>query len=514
MHEKESIVKTTYGNIEGSFEGGLYVFKGIPYARSTSGKNRWLPPQPLKPWLNVRETKSFGYAAPQNLSSHPILKNITIFKVGEPQSEDCLSLNIWTPGLDDARRPVLFWIHGGGFEHGSGSEPIYSGKILATRGNAVVITINYRLGLFGFLNFKEITAGKIPATGNEGLLDQIAALKWVHDNIISFGGDPENITVFGESAGGASIGCLLAIPEARGLFHKAILESGGASSPLPLEQAIEVAEEIFKLLNIQIKDAELLYSIPAKRLLHLDAEITQKYSSRGSNLPMRPIIDGNIIKEMPLVSIEQGSARDIPILIGSNLEEWKLYSNSISRPDLTFLDEAGLRLRCQKYSTERAEILIETYRTALNERGSTSAPGDVWTAIQTDAIVRIPAIRLAEAQMRHSKSIYSYLFDWRSPNPVLGSCHALELGFVFGTYDDLFCGSGYQAEILSHKIQDAWLAFSSKGDPSSKSLGDWKPYSKRRATMILGENCRLEKIPYDAERRAWDFVSNVTWSVP
>jgi para-nitrobenzyl esterase len=210
------IVATTSGKIEGKFENDLYVFKCITYAIPPVGELRWLPPQPVKKWHGVSETKEFGAIAPQ-----------TVMPVGpfgqapQPQSEDCLFLNVWTPGLDNARRPVMVWIHGGAFTLGAGSDPSYDSGILPKRGNIIMVSFNYRLGMLGFLRLKDITGGKIPATGNEGLMDQVLALKWVKDNIAAFGGEPGNITVFGESAGGMSIGSLMAMPSAKGLFHKA-----------------------------------------------------------------------------------------------------------------------------------------------------------------------------------------------------------------------------------------------------------------------------------------------------
>jgi para-nitrobenzyl esterase len=227
---KETVVKISGGKIEGGHEDGLFIFRGVPYAAPPLGELRWLPPQPVKPWEGVRQAKTVGAMAPQN----PLLETgIDALKIEGPQDEDCLSLNIFTPGLDNARRPVMVWIHGGAFIIGAGSQSIFMEGTLAKRGDVVFVSINYRLGALGFINLKEATGGKIPATGNEGLLDQVAALEWVHDNIASFGGDPDNVTLFGESAGAMSIGCLMAMPSARGKFQKAILESGAANTVSP-----------------------------------------------------------------------------------------------------------------------------------------------------------------------------------------------------------------------------------------------------------------------------------------
>lgn len=504
----ETIVETNTGKIEGYQRRGLYVFKGIPYAAPPVGGRRWLPPEPVEPWSGVRQAQSYAAIAPQNMGQQDIFKE---FSVEEPQSEDCLYLNVWTPGLDDARRPVLFWIHGGGFTDGSGSQPVYKGSRLAARGNVVVVTINYRLGSLGFLNLNEVTGGRIPATGNEGLLDQIAALKWARDNITAFGGDPENVTIFGESAGGMSVGCLMALPQARGLFHKAIPQSGAANTAHPLDQAVQVVEQFLDILSLNTSDVDTLCSLPVERLLAAQQKLTLEMlmSNLRIGLPLQPVIDGATLPALPLDAIKDGSADKIPIVVGSTLEEWK--SLGIMDQELPKLDEAGLLRRCQRLMpAEGVEGLIETYREARAKRGAATTPVELFMAIQTDRVFRIPAIRLVEAQRDHNQPAYNYLFTWRSPifDGILGACHALELGFLFGTYEENFSGTGPAADILARNIQDAWLAFARTGDPSCESLRAWPPYGDRRQTMLLGEKCVVEEAPYEEERRAWDSVPN------
>ena len=502
----ETTVETNAGKIEGYQRRGLYVFKGIPYAAPPVGGRRWLPPQPVEPWSGVRHTQSYASTAPQNMAEQGIFKE---FGGEEPQSEDCLYLNVWTPGLDDACRPVLFWIHGGGFTGGSGSQPFYKGSRLAARGNVVVVTINYRLGSLGFLHLNEVTGGRIPATGNEGLLDQIAALEWVRDNITAFGGDPENVTIFGESAGGMSVGCLLAAPRAQGLFHKAIPQSGAASTALPLDGAVQVVEQFLDILGLNTSDVDALRSLPVERLLAAQQELTLKMmmSDLRMGMPLQPVIDGATLPALPLDAIKDGSADKIPIVVGSTLEEWK--SLSMMDQELPKLDEAGLLRRCQQLMPNgNVEGLIEVYREARAKRGAPTTPAELFMAILTDRIFRIPAISLAEAQQRHKQSAYNYLFIWRSPmlGGALGACHGLELGFLFGAYEERFSGTGPAADALAGNIQDAWLAFAHNGDPSCESLGTWPPYGNHRETMILGEECHVEQAPYDEERRAWDLI--------
>ena len=506
MRQNENtVVETKSGKIQGIYEEGLYVFKGIPYAAAPVKQRRWLPPEPVEHWSGVRPAQTFGTIAPQTSMQMNIMRQQY---EEEPQSEDCLYLNVWSPGLDDSRRAVLVWIHGGAFSMGSGSSPMHPGSTLPKRGDVVTVTINYRLGPLGFLHLKETTEGRIPATGNEGLLDQITALQWVHDNIAAFGGDSENVTVFGESAGAMSIGCLLAMPKARGLFQKTILQSG-ANTVRPLGQAIKVAEKFLEILGVSHQDVNALRSLPVERLLSAQQELgsaIQRQNIKGA--PTQPVVDEDTLPELPLDAIKSGSADNVVVLAGSNLEEAKLFA--AMDQSLTNLGEAGLVRRVQrllppKYATE----LIESYRNARTKRDADTSPAEILMAIQTDIQFRIPDVRLIEAQCSQNLPAYNYLFTWKSPVPGLGACHALDVGFIFGTLNEEFHGSGPAAERLVRNMQDAWIAFARTGNPSCESLGNWPTYGNERKTMILGEECRVEDAPYEDERSAWDPIPSV-----
>ncbi|MGA8848694.1 MAG: carboxylesterase/lipase family protein [Dehalococcoidia bacterium] len=509
-----AIVETTSGKIEGVFRKGLYKFCGVPYAAPPVGERRWLPPGPPKPWSGVRPAKEFASTAPQ------MPMNIQFLEPPgkQPQSEDCLYLNIWTPGLDGAKRPVMVWVHGGGFVTGAGSWLFYNGRTLSTRGDVVVVTINYRLGALGFLNLNEVTRGKIPATGNEGLLDQVLALEWVRDNISRFGGDPDNVTAFGESAGAMSIGMLLAMPRARGLFRRAILESGAAHHVNSLEHAKKVGTIFLDILDIKPTDANKLRSLAEQQILNAQTELMARAldpKSAIGDLPLRPVVDGNVIPKLPIRAIAGGSADNVPVLVGTNRDEWKIFA--ILDRNLPNLKEAGLLRRCQQLIPDGDVTgLVEVYRQARSQRNLPITPVELLTAIQSDKIFRLPAIRLAEAHYRRQQPTYMYLFDWVSPvrNGILGACHGLDLGFVFGTLDDNFSGSDEEARALSRKIQDAWVSFARYGNPSSESMGKWKPYGERRETMVLGKQCITVEAPYDEERRAWEpFADSVIGSL-
>ncbi len=502
----KAIVETGAGKVEGYQKHNLNIFKGIPYAAPPIGERRWLPPERVEPWTGVRQAQSFEAIAPQNVVEIDILKEL---HVDEPQNEDCLYLNIWSPGLDDERRPVLFWIHGGGFTIGSGSQPGYNGRTLASRGNVVVVTINYRLGAPGFLDLNEVTGGKIPATGNEGLLDQVAALEWVRDNISAFGGDPDNVTIFGESAGGMSVGCLMAMPRAKGLFHKAIPQSGSANTAMTQDGAVQVAEQFLDIVGLSADNVDALRSLTVEQLLAAQQELSIRMlrSSLRSGMPLQPVIDGKILPARPIDAIRDGSAKEIPVLVGSTLDEWKLLA--MADQNLPKLDEGGLAGRC-KYivPAEHVENLIESYRKAREKRGVPATPPELFMAIQTDRVFRIPAIRLAEVQRSHNQAAYVYLVTWRSPvfNGILGACHAIEVGFLWGTYEENFSGTGPAADTMARNIQDTWLAFARTGDPSCESVGTWPPYGERRETMVLGEECKMEEAPYEEERRTWEAI--------
>jgi len=504
----EIVAETVSGKIRGTYLDGLYMFKGIPYAASPVGSLRWMPPQPPVSWDGVRTAVEFGPIAPQTILPNPALEMI---RVEQQQSEDCLYLNIWSPGLDDAKRPVMVWIHGGAFNMGSGSEPLTDGAKLASRGDIVVVSFNYRLGLLGFLNLDEITGGRIPSSGNEGLLDQVAALRWVHDNIASFGGDPDNVTIFGESAGGMSIGCLLVVPEVRGLFQKAILQSGVGSTVSLLDAGVMLSGKFLEYFGLKPDDTEAILNLSINQLLDANQELKRQFA-RKEEEEMRitvtaPVIDGKIIPDIPYELIKKGTAAGVTIIAGTNLEEWTLLCMMDTKlPDL---DDAGLFRRLDYYlPSGYASGLVEAYRAARSFRGMDISAPEVFKAIQTDRMFRMPCLKVVDAQTRHNPSTYNYLFTWKSPilGGTLGACHSLDIGFVFGTYVPEFHGSGPVADRLSDDMQDAWLAFARTGNPSCESLGDWLPYGQNRTTMIFGEKSGLEDAPYDGERRAWETI--------
>jgi len=433
-----------------------------------------------------------------------------LMQVPQPQSEDCLFLNIWTPGLDNAKRPVMVWIHGGAFIMGSGSDPMYDSEKLLKRGNIVLVSINYRLGMLGFLRLKDVTGGKIPATGNEGLLDQVLALKWVKNNIAAFGGDPKNITVFGESAGSMSIACLMVMPDAKGLFQKSILESGAGNVSVPKQEANRCGELFLKFSGIKKDDLSAMWALSPAQLLEIEIKIRSASAGAGGTARVTshyPVIDGEVIPDVPNKLARKGAAKGILSIIGTNLDEYTLFG--MMDPGFANLTEADMKKRLTAMLPgSGADELVEVYGKAIQKRGEQATPANIMTAIITDMMFRIPSLDLIEAQRDNKTPVYSYIFTWESPvmGGILKACHALEIGFVFGKYDVMFCGTGPEADKLSECIQEAWLAFAKTGNPSCKYLGDWPDYGSKRMTMVFGKDSHVEAAPFEAERAVWNQV--------
>jgi para-nitrobenzyl esterase len=456
----------------------------------------------------VRPASAFGASAPQN----PMLLPLPGLDMGAT-AEDCLFLNVWTPAADAGRRAVLVWIHGGGFVIGSGSQSLYDGEALARRADAVVVTINYRLGPLGFLYLRELCPDLDGAVGNAGLRDQAAALAWVRDHAAAFGGDPGNVTIFGESAGGMSVGTLLGAPSARGLFARAVAQSGAAHNVHTRETATRTAAAFLELLGLRPAEAAReLRALPPAKLLDTQQQTMFKLGTSLGLLPFQPLVDGDFLPEPPLDAVRRGAASGVSLLTGTTRDEWKLFG--MIETDLPTLDEAGLvKKLAARIPGADAGALVAGYRRAREARGASVAPSEIFLAIETDRIFRLPAIRLAEAQGAHRPDVYMYRVDWESPafGGRLGACHAVELPFVFGTLDkpgaELFAGGGGDAHALASRMMDAWAAFARGGDPGHGDLPAWEPYRPgTRHTLLFGRECLAVSDPDGEERRCWDGI--------
>ena len=511
-----AIVQTSKGKLRGSEENGLAVFRGIPFAQPPTGPLRFRAPQPLDPWTGERDATEFGPISMQ--APNEVLQSLFgRARKQPPLDEDCLYLNVWTPALDGARRPVMVWIHGGAFVIGAGSEPLYEGSALASR-DVVLVTINYRLGALGFLYEPTFASAPGEACANFGLLDQVAALRWVRDEIAAFGGDPDNVTVFGESAGAMSIGSLMGSPLAAGLFDKAVLQSGAAHNALTAERARRTTAAFAKTLGVEELTGDLLRSLPAAEILNVQTAMEQQDREAMQEgwpalLRFTPVIDGQFLAEAPIQTIRAGLSKDVPVLIGTNRDEWKLFTAMFR--SLREISEDGAARRVARLASrdadgERGRAILDVYRKERAARGEATDGYELLCAALTDCIFRVPADRLAEAQAKRQPRVFAYRFDWPSPvgNGALGACHALELPFVFGTQGLVgpFVGGGAEADTLAKAMGDAWVAFARNGDPSTDSL-PWPRFeAEHQRTMILDRDCRMEELPREAERRCWDGI--------
>jgi para-nitrobenzyl esterase len=483
-------VELSSGRLSGSTEGPLAVFRGVRFARPPVGPRRFAPPQPPEPWTGVREAATFGPAAAQSAIDVTYVPGFSLWEGIGATSEDCLTLNVWTPGLT-GRRPVLVWLHGGAFLKGAGSQALYDGATLARRGDVVVVTANYRLGVFGFL---AVDDDRFAA--NAGILDQVVVLEWVAEHAPAFGGDPTNVTLMGESAGAVSVAALTTAPRAAGRFHRAVAQSGAGRRLPAAGPAAALTDRLLARLGLDRARAGDLVDLPTDRLLSAQVAVSVDVRRDDIGAGFQPWIDGEVLPVQVLDGLAAGSAADLPFLAGTNEQEMNLWR--VLEPGLRKLDEAGLAGRVQRLVGEAAGALIAAYRATR----PTAGPEELWQAIWTDREFRLPSLRATDAQALGAPA-YSYLFTWPSPSPGIGSCHGLELPFVFGTLDskgaDAFAGSGPAVEALATTVQDAWLRFARTGDPG------WPAYGPAtRPTMLLGEQCGVADDPMSAERLAWE----------
>ncbi len=476
MPEGHLIATTESGSVEGRERAGALLFAGIPYAAPPTGDHRFAPPRPPEPWDGVRPAQRFGAASPQSAGEPGSLTGIA----PKHQDEDCLSLNVCTPACDDAGRPVFVWIHGGAFRSGTGGIPWYDGAPFATEHDVITVTINYRLGALGFLHLDGTSSGL------NGLLDQLAALRWVQANIASFGGDPAKVTVAGESAGAMSVGALLAMPASKGLFRSAIAQSGAAKHVVDLDTAADVREAFLEELGGDPMTADVGDILDAQ--LRAEARFASDPRLDGSAMAFRPVVDGVELPDRPLDLVAQGASADVSLMIGTNLDESSLWGGGPR-------DEDRLTHKLGEMLPDPAAA-AEVYRQRL---GADATPGKVFVAANTDRAFRWPATQLAEA---HQGTTYRYLFTWASRVPGLGSTHALEIPFVFNTIDrpgtDMFLGEGPSPASLASEMHAAWAAFIADGNPGWPSYDD-----AERLTMCFDNTSGVESDPLSAERELW-----------
>lgn len=486
------VVAVEGGRVEGRTSGGVSAFLGVPYAGAPFGADRMLPPRPVTPWAGTRPAVEYGPTVPKG--DYPPQYQALFPEVVIP-GEECLNLNVWTPG--GSGLPVLVWIHGGSFMNGSGSVAEYDGSAFA-RDGVVCVTINYRLAAEGFLYLGDGTA-------NLGLLDQVAALRWVRENIAAFGGDPDRVTVAGESAGAMSVITLLSMPLAEGLFAQAIAQSGAAAHALAPEDGARVGRYLAEALGVPA-DREAIAAVPLDRLVRAASDLVVEVQTAPdpakwgglalSLLPFAPTVDGHVLPRAPLPAIAGGQGSGVPLLIGSTRDESRLFF--VAPGVIDAIDEAALGAIAAGYGLPPAGLA--TYR--ANRPGA--SPGDILAALVSDWFFRVPAIRVAEA--RGTAPTWMYRFDHPDPaaNNGLGACHAVEIPFVFGTTDRPTAAAligAAPAQAVADTAHAAWVSFVATGTPG------WSPYTEHdRATALLAEKVTEVSDPAGDERALWEGI--------
>jgi para-nitrobenzyl esterase len=515
------VIDVSSGRVRGVIEEGVFVFRGLPYGAPTDGANRFLPARAPQPWTGVRDARLFGPRAYQPF--RPMIPEIGDALTGSgPMSEDCLRLNIWTPATGTGRRPVMVWFHGGGQRTGSGNSIFYDGRELARKHDVVVVTTTHRLNAFAYLWLAGLkgTGEEFANSANLGLRDLVLALEWVRDNIAQFGGDPGNVTIFGQSGGGGKTAMLTGFPAARGLFHRAIIMSTLADTSvtgLAPDRAVEAADVIMRRLDIKPSDAIRLQRLPAEQIIAaLTTDVSGARPAPAEDLSLRfvPVVDGRTLPAHPFEPASDLSA-DIPILTGSNECEGIPYGN----PDDPYwtgepADTSSLRDRVKqllRVDDRAADQLIALYRS----HRPTDTPGDIAAIIAGDnSALRHASYTIAERKYTQRRApVYLYYFNWRSPvrNGKLRSMHGMELPFVFDHPDRIagLTGTGADRYELATNMSEAWVVFARSGDPNHRGIPRWNPWNPtERPTMVFNREIAAMNDPWGDERRALEGIRN------
>ncbi|WP_232541054.1 carboxylesterase/lipase family protein [Spirosoma endbachense] len=514
-------VAITHGRIRGMRKEGVNLFKGIPYGGRISGDRRFRRPAPLEKWTGVRDALEFGAPAIQNPRRN------------EPApSEDCLFLNVWTPANDHKKRPVLFYSHGGGFVVGSGASGGQDGSNLARNFDVVVVETNHRLGLLGFLYLDDIGGPDYAGSGNMGMLDIVDGLKWVHDNIAQFGGDPANVMIWGESGGGAKTSCLYAMPSAAPYFNKASIESGPGVRMTPKETAAETTALLLKELNIDPKDWKKLLDVPAADLLAIQGKLPSVAPFLGKNTKgavlrraggFGPVVDGVVLPHHPFDPTAPALSKNKPLLVGWNEDEYTFFAWERKDTEFAKLDFDGLQKRLEPQYGEDTPKLIAAYRKA---RPNATAP-QLYIAISSIAMMGLGSVDIAEKKVKEGGApVYLYNFGYKSEKPIpgtdypMGTPHAMDISFKFNNEipprdgsapkESFFGGNRPERFVASHHFAELWTTFARTGKPAAKDVPQWPAYNlKTRPTMRIDAQCEIIDNRFSQELAMWRSIGKL-----
>ena len=500
--DNNPVVETAYGRIRGYVRNGIYTFKAIPYGADTSGANRFMPPQKPAAWAGTRPCLYHGFVSPQ--APRTGWKNNEeswLFSWDDgTQSEDCLNLNVWTRALDNGKRPVMVWLHGGGFSAGSSTELLsYDGENLARNGDVVLVSVNHRLNVFGYLNLAAF-GDKYAVSSNVGMLDIVAALEWVRDNIASFGGDPGRVTIFGQSGGGGKVTALMAMPAAQGLFHRAIVESGSLLQGGTMEGSNELAEKLLKQVNLSAADVDKLQQMPFEQLEAAGTEITAFHMPASGIIDFRhmrgilgwsPVAGNAALPNQPFDPGAPTMSAGVPMIVGNTINE---FINGINRPDAFQMTADELQHNVTMIWKDKAGDVIETFRAALPNANNFQ----LWSAIGASPVRTMSLEQCRRKAALHAAPAYCYRFDWQTPvldgRPM--SFHCSELAFVFDNAArcENMTGNGAAAHALAAKMSQAWVHFASSGDPNHSGIPEWKPLdAATNGTMVFDDECAFRE---------------------
>ena len=495
------VANTKYGKIRGTANGSIKVFKGVPYGASTAGANRFMPPLPPTPWNDVRDTVAYGDRSPQS-DAAGFMEEEVVSLDHSAMSEDCLRLNVWTAGLKDGKkRPVMVWFHGGGFSGGSGGNVRYDGTNLAKKHDVVLVTVNHRLNAFGFLYLAKLGGEKYADSGNAGMLDIVAALDWVKDNITEFGGDPDRVTIFGQSGGGGKVTTAMAMPQAVGRFHRVIAESGLALKAVTPDEATEVASKIMVQLGLQPNQVDQLQQVSYQQILGAMAALGPAGNRFGPVRDGRSLVSGNGAFDPVAPSL----SADVPMILGSTLTEVTFFKAT----PLDSIDDAILRTdlkRGLRIDDAETEKLITLYKRDFPQADNTK----LYQLIGSDNFVTANVAVVAERKAALGKAP-AYVYHFEKATPVhdgkLGVPHTAEITYVFDNLDvpteNAITGTGKDRYPMADKMSRAWTRFAHTGNPNVPGLPQWRPYSASdRAVMVFNDQCKLVVDPRPEARIA------------